>query len=126
MMSQNEKLHLFFSSPFVVTLDEDREETIRRINAKLPACIRVQTIKKVTKNFNAKSAADNRTYLYFLPTYAFAPIVPSASSENNENPDEDFKTTLAFRMNEKTRQTVNDTLKEFIGTKYYHNYTSGK
>jgi len=109
-----------------LTLDEDREETIRRINAKLPACIRVQTIKKVTKNFNAKSAADNRTYLYFLPTYAFAPIVPSASSENNENPEEDFKTTLAYRMNEKTRQRVNDTLKEFIGTKYYHNYTSGK
>ena len=120
---RNGKLYTFFS--FVV-LDEDREETIRRINAKLPACIRVQTIKKVTKNFNAKSAADNRTYLYFLPTYAFAPIVPSASSENNENPEEDFKTTLAYRMNEKTRQRVNDTLKEFIGTKYYHNYTSGK
>lgn len=113
-----------------LTLDEDREETIRRINAKLPTCIRVQTIKKVTKNFNAKSAADNRTYIYFLPTYAFAPIIPSASvSENNETQEEsqeDFKTTLAFRMNEKTRQRVNDTLKEFIGTKYYHNYTSGK
>ena len=120
---RNGKLYTFFS--FVV-LDEDREETIRRINSKLPTSIRVQTIKKVTKNFNAKSAADNRTYLYFLPTYAFAPIVPSASSENNENPEEDFKTTLAYRMNEKTRQRVNDTLKEFIGTKYYHNYTSGK
>ena len=124
------KNYIFFLFSFVVTLDEDREETIRRINAKLPTCIRVQTIKKVTKNFNAKSAADNRTYIYFLPTYAFAPIIPSASvSENNETQEEsqeNFKTTLAFRMNEKTRQRVNDTLKEFIGTKYYHNYTSGK
>ena len=81
------KNYIFFLFSFVVTLDEDREETIRRINAKLPTCIRVQTIKKVTKNFNAKSAADNRTYIYFLPTYAFAPIIPSASvSENNESP----------------------------------------
>lgn len=107
-----------------VVLDEDREETIRRINSKLPTSIRVQTIKKVTKNFNAQSAADARTYLYFLPTYAFAPIMPTPESEE-ENP-EDFKTTLAFRMNEQIRQRVNDTLKEFVGTKYYHNYTSGK
>ena len=83
------KNYIFFLFSFVVTLDEDREETIRRINAKLPTCIRVQTIKKVTKNFNAKSAADNRTYIYFLPTYAFAPIIPSASvSENNETQEE--------------------------------------
>lgn len=105
-------------------LDEDREETIRRINSKLPTCIRVQTIRKVTKNFNAQSAADARTYLYFLPTYAFAPIVPSENEAENEN--QDFKTTLEFRMSEQIRERVNQTLKEFVGTKYYHNYTSGK
>ena len=57
-------------------LDDNREETISRINSKLPSCIKVQYIKKVTKNFNCKSACDGRTYLYLLPTFAFAPLVP--------------------------------------------------
>ena len=57
-------------------LDDNREDTISRINSKLPPCIKVQYIKKVTKNFNCKSACDGRTYLYLLPTFAFAPIVP--------------------------------------------------
>ena len=64
---------IFFS--FSV-LDEKREDTITKINSKLPPCIKIQAIRKVTKNFNAKSACDSRTYLYLLPTFAFAPILP--------------------------------------------------
>ena len=37
-----------------------------------------------------------------------------------------LKTTLEFRMKSEVRERVNETLKEFVGTKYYHNYTSGK
>ena len=67
-------LKIFFSVFSV--LDDKREDTITKINSKLPPCIKIQAIRKVTKNFNCKSACDSRTYLYMLPTFAFAPILP--------------------------------------------------
>jgi len=129
-----------------MVVDEKRDETISRINSKLPSCIKVQAIKKVTKNFNAKSAADARTYLYFLPTFAFAPIIPindetgdktaenTISTENSNGngtsekviEEPDYKVTTSFKMDEDLRKRVNEVLKEFIGSRYYHNYTSGK
>ncbi len=53
------------------------ENTVRKINTFLPSEIRVHAIKRVTKNFNSKTACDARTYLYMMPTFAFAPIFPS-------------------------------------------------
>ena len=108
-------------------LDDNREETISRINSKLPSCIKVQYIKKVTKNFNCKSACDGRTYLYLLPTFAFAPILPINDAKEGETPEEyDYKVTNSFRMTPELRDRVNNVLKEFVGSRYYHNYTSGK
>ena len=75
-------------------LDENRDETITRINSKLPPCIRVQAIRKVTKNFNCKSACDARTYLYMLPTFAFAPILPI----NELKPQEEVKPEMYVGM----------------------------
>jgi len=108
-------------------LDENRDETITRINSKFPPCIRVQAIRKVTKNFNCKSACDARTYLYMLPTFAFAPILPI----NELKPQEEVKpemyvVTYSYRMTEDVRNYVNHVLQKFVGSKYYHNYTSGK
>ena len=74
--NKKKKCHNVHNFLFVSVLDDNREDTISRINSKLPPCIKVQYIKKVTKNFNCKSACDGRTYLYLLPTFAFAPIVP--------------------------------------------------
>ena len=53
------------------------ESTVNKINSFLPSEIRVHAIKRVTKNFNSKTACDARTYLYMMPTFAFAPIFPS-------------------------------------------------
>ena len=120
------KFHII-SLILISVLDDDRDETITRINSKLPSCIKVHSIKKVTKNFNSKSQADARTYLYFLPTFAFAPLVPINDKAPGENDAEfDYKASSEFRMSESTRQRVNEVLKEFLGSKYYHNYTSGK
>ncbi len=129
---------------------EDTEKTIDSINSKLPSCIRVHAIKKVTKKFNCKSAADARTYLYLLPTYAFAPIVPSASAtstastvstspetdENQKNTQnlaadteidkETLVTTLSYKMPADKIEEINHVLKQFVGSHYHHNYTSGK
>ena len=46
---------------------------------------------------------------------------------DGETPEEyDYKATNSFRMTTELRNRVNDVLKEFIGSRYYHNYTSGK
>ena len=66
----------------------------------------------MTKNFNCKNACDSRTYLYLTPTYAFSPI------EEVVNTD--------YRIDEATRKRVNEVLSKFVGSHYYHNYTSGK
>ena len=55
----------------------------------------------------------------FLSLYIFFP--------DGETPEEyDYKATSSFRMTTELRNRVNDVLKEFIGSRYYHNYTSGK
>jgi len=41
------------------------------INEKLPDDIRVFEVVRVTKSFNAKSAAWGRRYEYLMPSYAF-------------------------------------------------------
>lgn len=67
----------------------------------------------MTKNFNSKSAAEARTYLYLLPTFAFSPV-------------EDVLTPEKFRANDRILAQVEQVLKLFIGAHYFHNYTSGK
>ena len=49
------------------------QEMVAAVNSCLPADIRLQALVRVTKNFNCQSAADGRTYLYLLPTFAFSP-----------------------------------------------------
>ena len=66
------------------------ENTVKKINSFLPSEIRVHAIKRVTKNFNSKTACDARTYLYMMPTFAFAPIFPSdipAPKDNSTDKD---------------------------------------
>jgi tRNA U38,U39,U40 pseudouridine synthase TruA len=94
--------------------------------------------------------------MYLMPTFAFKPIFPtdvvtSGSAENcsaeengvaaekqssgsadpstengNGSPPEDFVTTLDFRMGADLRDKVNRVLRLFVGSHYFHNYTSGK
>ena len=70
-------------------------KTIEKIQNHLPnnpRTIQINEIKRVTKNFNSKSACDARTYEYLLPTFAFQKVLilmfnvlkfikPSKSSE---------------------------------------------
>ena len=70
--------------------DGDMKNTVNKINSFLPSEIRVHAIKRVTKNFNSKTACDARTYLYMMPTFAFAPIFPSdipAPKDNSTDKD---------------------------------------
>ena len=66
----------------MITLEDDAEgvvgsgirRTIEKVQEHLPVKprnIQINDIKRVTKNFNCKSACDARTYEYLLPTFTF-------------------------------------------------------
>ena len=54
------------------------KRTVEKIQACLPdnpQKIQINDIKRVTKNFNCKSACDARTYEYLIPTFAFHQVL---------------------------------------------------
>eukprot|EP00088_Acartia_fossae_P047077 TRINITY_DN5099_c0_g1_i12.p1 TRINITY_DN5099_c0_g1~~TRINITY_DN5099_c0_g1_i12.p1 ORF type:complete len:439 (-),score=68.13 TRINITY_DN5099_c0_g1_i12:53-1369(-) len=93
-------------------LPPDDPTLVPEMNAILPPDIRLQSVVRVTKNFNCKSAADARTYLYLTPTFAFSPVTDTISE--------------SWRSTPETIDNVNKVLKTFNGSHYFHNYTSGK
>lgn len=144
------------------------KRTVEKIQACLPdnpQKIQINDIKRVTKNFNCKSACDARTYEYLIPTFAFhqAAMLPPPTRDISDNSnwnaryieenecfneqeerDKDRKLELLskewclekiesaflahenFRMDPQLHSRVNEVLQMFIGSHYYHNYTSGK
>lgn len=86
------------------------EETVKKICAHLPDCIRVFSIKKVTAGFNSKWACDSRSYAYILPTFAFASV--------NQT------TNTSYRISSEVLTEVNSLLAIYKGTRNYHNFTS--
>jgi len=90
----------------------EEENFIQKVNEHLPDDIRLHAVLRVTKNFNCKSAADARTYLYLTPTFVFSPATEIVSENWRCEPD--------------TVKNVNSVLQKYIGSHYFHNYTSGK
>lgn len=56
---------------------ESFEEMRERINQRLPLAVRVQAVRRVLNNFNARTACEARTYEYLLPTAALQPSARS-------------------------------------------------
>jgi len=90
----------------------DEENLVSKVNSCLPPDIRLQSVVRVTKNFNCKSAADARTYIYLLPTFAFSPVTDIINESWRCEPD--------------TIKQANEVFSKYLGSHYYHNYTSGK
>lgn len=86
---------------------------IAKINEHLPETIRIFGARRVTKGFNSKSQCDARTYMYMLPTAAFADHDETVSQET-------------YRLNDEKLAKINEILALFVGTKNYHNYTCRK
>ncbi|XP_012671242.1 tRNA pseudouridine synthase A isoform X2 [Clupea harengus] len=89
------------------------EDILNKINAELPAQIRVLGYKRVTGGFNSKNNCDARTYFYMLPTLAF-----SLKDHNQED--------TSFRIEAFTLEWVNRLFARYKGTHNFHNYTSQK
>ncbi|XP_068993341.1 pseudouridylate synthase 1 homolog isoform X2 [Neodiprion pinetum] len=103
------------------------------INAFLPEEIRVFGIKRVTKGFNSKSSCDARSYIYTMPTFAFAKKPPD-SEVLNEEYDVDKKIEELsvingepfhkYRIQPDVLEKVQSVLKLYEGTHNFHNFTS--
>ncbi|GFU00658.1 tRNA pseudouridine synthase A [Nephila pilipes] len=91
---------------------EITNELPEKVNSHLPPEIRVVGVKRVTQSFDAKIACDARTYSYMIPTFAFA----SPNEENSET----------YRISDEKIEEVNKFLKNFIGTRNFYNFTSGR
>lgn len=98
----------------VVSLKLPLEANIEEINKRLPDCIKVFGIKRVTNRFNSKSKCNARTYSYTLPTYVF---------ESSLQTEEERK---KYRITAEKMEEVTKVLGVYKGTKSYHNFTERK
>lgn len=90
------------------------EVDIGEINKRLPDCIKVFSIKRVTNKFNSKSKCNARTYSYTLPTYV---LEPSLATDDERR---------QYRITEDKKEQINKVLSVYKGTKSYHNFTEKK
>ncbi|XP_026738707.1 tRNA pseudouridine synthase A isoform X2 [Trichoplusia ni] len=98
----------------VVSLKLPLEVDIGEINKRLPDCIKVFGIKRVTNRFNSKSKCNARTYSYTLPTYVLEPSLVT---------DEERK---QYRITQEKQEQIKKVLEVYKGTKSYHNFTEKK
>ncbi|KAG6445536.1 tRNA pseudouridine synthase A isoform X2 [Manduca sexta] len=98
----------------VVSLKLPLQVEVEEINKRLPECIKVFGIKRVTNKFNSKSKCNARTYSYTLPTYVFEPSL------------EDEVSRKQYRIPSEKLDKVNNVLGVYKGTKSYHNFTEKK
>ncbi|KAM7051708.1 pseudouridylate synthase 1 homolog isoform 1-T1 [Molossus nigricans] len=89
------------------------DDILEKINSHLPSHIRILGLKRVTGGFNSKNRCDARTYVYMLPTFAFA-------HKDHDVQDE------SYRLSADTLQRVNQLLACYKGTHNFHNFTSQK
>ncbi|XP_014666393.1 PREDICTED: tRNA pseudouridine synthase A, mitochondrial-like [Priapulus caudatus] len=88
------------------------EDAAARINEHLTPQIRVLGYKRVTQGFNAKLNCSGRTYMYVLPTFAFAPV--------------DQVTSESYRITKDVMDEVSRLFQNYKGTRNFHNFTSGR
>lgn len=92
----------------------DEPDIVSRVNAQLPAQIRIMAYMRAPRSFNAKNQCTGRRYQYLAPSYAFCPKGPLTEAD------------LSFRIDEEKLALINTVLGGFVGTRNYHNFTSKK
>lgn len=98
----------------VCSLKFPDEFDLKALNASLPDEIRIFSIVRVTKGFNSKDQCNSRTYTYTLPTISFA-----------EHQEKEVQME-SYRAPKERIDRLNEILKQFEGTKNFHNFTSRK
>jgi tRNA pseudouridine38-40 synthase len=132
----------------------EKEKAIERVNELLPLDIRLLAVTKVTKAFNSHTNCSNRRYCYLLPTYTLLDVIEMNTLLHgayiNQGPIIDCARMGGFAEPGSTKYLGFDSLKSvrknladyrvtseklelfrraldfFVGTKSYHNFTTGK
>ena len=137
-------------------VQRQRAAFVARVNTYLPPDIRMHTLTKVTKNYNAKNMCDKRRYHYLLPTYLVQPrsqiqgLLQTLFEEQGPLPDAGREGGWAltgqttylgkpflerahagelvsgYRICQKQLDALRSACKLFEGTHKFHNYTTGK
>lgn len=84
---------------------------VNKLNEILPPAIRVLGYIRTTNGFDSKNFCCARTYMYMLPTFAFAPIEKFVTDD--------------YRVTSDIIEKVRQILLRFEGTHKFHNFTSG-
>lgn len=134
---------------------DKREVFISNLNTFLPSDIRIHTMTKVSKGFNAKVYCGKRIYHYLMPTYMLTDynivldhinnILLDTTEFNSITTFGDLPTSSkvvnvlsqvslsklreclkSFRLDSSRLLLFRSVLQNFVGTKNYHNYTTGK
>lgn len=134
--------------------EKERSTFIDQVNSFLPSDIRLQTMTKVSKNFNAKSLCTKRRYHYLLPTFTLqsmeevnkflgeiyatqGPVKGAGYESGYVDPNTSKTLTRAslqsvrqkfadYRVSPEIVESFRTALHAYEGTKNYHNFTSGK
>lgn len=83
---------------------------VDRIRTHLPGDMAVLSCTQVGKKFNARDAANFRSYRYYLPKHIFLNSAVDSSSAQNM---------------EEVRASLKHNLSAFCGTHFFHNFTRG-
>ncbi|CAM9211661.1 unnamed protein product, partial [Ectocarpus fasciculatus] len=94
-----------------IPLDQE-ESFVESVNSFLPADIRVLTMTKTIKNFNAKIYCSGRLYHYMLPTFVLSKV--------------DAVDSVDHRLTAEDLAYFRSILTKFQGTHKFHNFTSDK
>lgn len=131
-----------------IPLDQE-ESFVESVNSFLPADIRVLTMTKTIKNFNAKIYCSGRLYHYMLPTFVLSKVdavdsvvrdlLSCINSADETTSDSSSSNTLSRERVGKLRAALKDhrltaedlayfrsILTKFQGTHKFHNFTSDK
>lgn len=137
----------------LVISPSNRDVFIEKLNCVLPPDIQVLGLTKVVKSFNAHTQCGQRRYHYLLPTYTVQPhetvnailqaayeaqgpvrgagyeggfVDPNSSRSLGRDHLATCRNAItSYRIYAETLHRLKSTLQEYVGTKSYHNYTSG-
>mmetsp|Transcript_22185 Transcript_22185/g.47027 ORF Transcript_22185/g.47027 Transcript_22185/m.47027 type:complete len:583 (-) Transcript_22185:15-1763(-) len=119
----------------------------KRLQAHLPSDIRILDMKRVTRNFCAKTQRDRVRYQYMVPAFLLHPDwkglmeehgIDTSKGRGDRTNQDDTKKLLTteeaeklyavlkdYRSTEKSRNLLNAALKKYEGSKFFHNFTKG-
>jgi tRNA pseudouridine38-40 synthase len=106
----------------------DIENLKEKIQQYLPKEIRIHSIQKTTKKFNPKNACDSRKYEYVIPTFVFENLqnIETKKYKNGDIiPPEELEkvSNYNYKLSKEDHEKLNKLMKNFEGTRSYHNFT---